>query len=239
MSTAQVHRDITKALTVFAHPERARVSRSFFKTGTGEYGEGDKFLGVSVPDTRRLVRTYRRLSLDEIESLLTSSWHEERLLGLLILVDQFKRATTEQEEKNIVDFYLAHTACVNNWDLVDTSAPAILGGWLLHRSREILTELAHSSVLWERRIAVVATLTFIREKSSEELFRLTKILINDTEDLIQKALGWMLREVGKKCGEEVLNEFLKEQKHRLPRTALRYAIERHSEEKRKSFLSKE
>jgi 3-methyladenine DNA glycosylase AlkD len=230
--------DIHAALRVRAKLERARVSQSFFKTGPGQYGEGDRFLGVSVPDTRDLIKPYADISLKTIDRLLHSVWHEERLLALLVLVHRFQRAKEEKVRKGIVEYYLSHTDRINNWDLVDTSAPHILGVWLLDHPKTVLTRLARSQSLWERRIAIVSTFTFIRTGKSEETFRIAEMLLADKQDLIHKAVGWMLREVGKCCGEEALDGFLEEYHDRLPRTTLRYAIERYAPDKKRRYLAK-
>lgn len=236
--TSPLLREVRASLKAASDPERARASLSFFKTKKGQYGAGDQFFGTSVPVIRRLAKRFRDLSFVEIDQLFASPWHEERLLVLIILVDRFRRAETPQKQKEVMDCYLSHLHRVNNWDLVDVSAPPLLGEWLLHRPKTLLTRLAHSSSLWERRIAMVSTLAFIRAGQSEEVFRLTKILLTDSHDLIHKAIGWMLREVGKCCGKGTLDTFLDLYASRLPRTALRYAIERHSPAERLAYLAK-
>lgn len=219
---------LKKHLRTLSTKERAQVNAWFFKTGKGQYGEGDKFIGVTVPDARSVAKAYKDIPLADIETLLSSKIHEERFVALEILVMQFEKAMKERdtkEQKKIVDFYLAHTDRVNNWDLVDTSASYILGTYLYDRDKKILMKLAKSTLLWERRIAVVATHYFIRQGHFDETLALALQLRTDEHELMHKAVGWMLREVGKK-DEKVLCNFLDEYAHTLPRTSLRYAIER-------------
>lgn len=216
-----------------AQPGRAESLAWFFKTGPGQYGEGDKFLGVRVPDIRAVAM------LDDGESdvslLLESPWHEERLLALLILVRRFERGDLSTK-KRVFDFYLSSTRWINNWDLVDVSAYKIVGAWLLDRPRPVLRRLARSGSLWERRIAIVSTHAFIRNGDLEETFELTKLLLRDPEDLMHKACGWMLREAGKR-DQPALEAFLQRHVRRMPRTMLRYAIEKFPEARRRCFLS--
>jgi 3-methyladenine DNA glycosylase AlkD len=226
--------DLRRELRALAHPERALGVARFFKTGKGEYGAGDKFLGINVPALRKIARKFRELPLADAESLLLSRWHEERLCALIILVAQFERGT-ETERQAIFNFYLAHTDRVNNWDLVDASAPYIVGGWLVGRTRDALDRLALSESMWERRIAMVATLWFIRRGELADTFRIAKTLLDDQEPLLHKAIGWMLREAGKKDEPELI-AFLREHYAELPRTTLRYAIERFPAERRKRML---
>jgi 3-methyladenine DNA glycosylase AlkD len=214
---------------------RAKALLRFFKTGPGQYGEGDKFLGLTVPQIRRLVGDYRGLSLPEIEKLLESSWHEARTLAVALLAARYPKASPA-EKTAIYRLYLERTDRVNNWDLVDISAPAVVGGHLLERSRAPLRRLARSNSVWERRIAMVATLAFIREGQFDDTLRLARMLSDDRHDLIHKATGWMLREVGKR-DERVLRRFLDVQGSRLPRTALRYSIERLSPTMRKRYMA--
>lgn len=221
-----------------ANPEKAKLLQGFFKTGPGDYGEGDQFLGLTVPLQRRIARRYVDLSLDDIDHLLGSPWHEVRLTALIILVEHARRAmktkNTEEQEK-ISTFYLAHTDRVNNWDLVDTSAPSIVGPLLRKTHNALLTRLARSPFLWDRRIAVLSTFALIRKNAPEETFRLAKLLLTDPEPLMHKAIGWMLREVGKASGEIVLRRFLDLHAPSMPRTMLRYAIEKLPETVRKSY----
>lgn len=223
-----------------ASPEREAVTRSFFKTGPGEYSEGDKFLGIRIPNLRALVKKSDDLSLSESLTLLRSEWHEERFMALLLMERRFERASNNDSKdavrEEIVTAYLANTRWVNNWDLVDASAPSILGEWLLTRERSALEKLVLSENLWERRIAIVSTLTLIRAGEFGETLRLTERLLGDREDLMHKACGWMLREVGKK-DREILILFLGKHARAIPRTMLRYAIERFPEGERRHWLA--
>jgi 3-methyladenine DNA glycosylase AlkD len=221
-------------LRALADAETAAGMRRFFKTGPGQYGEGDRFLGIKTGPLRRLAREFRALPLAEAKKLLCSADHEARMLALLILVGAFEKGD-EPSRKAIHDLYLASTARVNNWDLVDASAPALVGGYLVGRERGLLTRLAGSVSLWERRIAVVATHHFIRRGEFADTLRLAGVLLGDREDLIHKAVGWMLREVGKR-DQAVLEGFLVGHCRRMPRTMLRYAIERFPETKRRQYL---
>ena len=225
---------VRKALQALHDPARALGSARFFKTGKGQYGEGDRFLGVTVPAQRAVARAHRGLPLPEIEALLASAIHEERLTALVILVDAYTSGD-DTIKRACFDFYLRNLAWVNNWDLVDASAHLIVGDWLLTRDRRLLRELARSKVLWERRVAMIATLAFIRAGESEDAFAIATLLLGDTHDLMHKAVGWMLREVGKRAGEDTLRGFLKERAGEMPRTALRYAIERFSEAERQAW----
>ena len=211
-------------LRACASPADAVFLQGFFKTGAGQYGEGDEFIGVRVPAMRRVCREGSGASLATIRSLLRSRIHEERLLALLLLVQAFARADSSGR-RAIYELYLAHTRYVNNWDLVDLSAGPIVGGWLVDRSRAPLLQLARSHSLWERRIAIVATYHFIKRGEVEETFKVAGTLLRDTHDLIHKAVGWMLREAGKREGA-ALRGFLRERYRLIPRTMLRYAIER-------------
>lgn len=216
--------------------ERAACALRFFKTGPGEYGEGDQFLGLTVPQVRAMLPQTGALTEAEILQLLRSNWHEERLLALLILVRHFEMKKQDEAAcAQIVELYLANTAWINNWDLVDTSAPQILGVWLLTRDRAVLSKLATSKSLWEQRIAVLATLAFIRKNWFGDTLRLCEQLLTHEHDLMHKACGWMLREIGKR-DVEVLRLFLDEHLPRMPRTMLRYAIEKLSEAERRRYL---
>lgn len=221
-------------LKVLASPEVAAISAKFFKTGPGQYGAGDVFIGVRVPALRKLARDFRDLPLEEVEVLLHSPIHEERLLALLILVAVAAKAD-ERHKQTIFNFYLSNTRYINNWDLVDTSAPALVGAYLLDKSRNPLMKLAKSSNLWERRIAIIATQHFIRRGEFEDTLKISQILLSDTEDLIHKAAGWMLREVGKRH-EPTLTTFLEQHGTVMPRTMQRYAIERLSPKQRQEFM---
>ena len=232
MTTASPQQQLKK----LANPQKAIGVARFFKTGKGEYGEGDVFLGITVPQIRIIAKQCKDLSLKEIEKLLQSKIHEERLLALIILVNQFKKAD-EGNQKQIFDLYLSNTKYINNWDLVDCSAEYIVGGYLMNRSKNILKLLAQSNLLWERRIAIMATFHFIKQKQHEHTFTIAKILVKDEHDLIHKAVGWMLREVGKRISEAIEETFLQQHYQQMPRTMLRYAIERFDEKKRKKYLN--
>ena len=218
-----------------ANPQKVKILQKFFKTGNGQYGEGDIFIGLMVPESRKISKKYLNLTFKEISILLSSKIHEERLICLLILVDKFKKATQNEQEK-FFRFYIKHAKKVNNWDLVDLSAPNILGTYLLGTpNRQILYKLARSDNIWKKRISIIATLTFIRNAQFDDTLRLAEILIFDNNDLIHKAVGWMLREVGKR-DEILLEQFLEKYCKVMPRTTLRYAIEKFSKQKRKNFL---
>jgi 3-methyladenine DNA glycosylase AlkD len=228
-----------KEIRKYGDLERAKNLSRFFKTGKGEYGEGDKFLGLTVPTCRSLVQKLLDISDKDLEYILTSPYHEERLIALLILVKRFERSKDEKIKKNIFSYYLSHTKYINNWDLVDLSAPRIVGKYLVDKKdrEKILLKLAKSKLLWERRIAVLATSIFIYEKDPEITFKLVDLLMKDKEDLMHKACGWMLREIGKKCGEDVLKKYLKDRYMTMPRTMLRYSIEKFDERTRKLYLN--
>lgn len=211
---------LKRRLRMLANPERATHSLRFFKTAPGQYGHGDQFLGLTVPEMRRLVREFHELPLADADALLASPWHEERLVALLLLVEQYPRTPDA-----IYRLYLARTDRINNWDLVDASAASIVGANLAERSRKPLYRLAKSTSLWERRIAIVATLHFIRRNDFDDTLAIARMLLGDEHDLIHKACGWMLREAGKR-DERVLRAFLDEHAAAMPRTMLRYAIER-------------
>lgn len=226
-----------RALQSLAHPNRAKISQTFFKTGKGHYGEGDVFIGVTMPDIRRLVREFCDLSLASLDELVTSPIHEARMLGLLILVAQFQRTKDVAEKTRLYKKYLqcVKSQRVNNWDLVDATAAHIVGAFLFDRPRTLLETMARSSSLWERRVAIVATYYFIRRHESRTTIRLAKMLLRDEHDLIHKAVGWMLREVGKSCSVQALAGFLDQHARVMPRTMLRYAIERLPDGKRKRY----
>ena len=228
---------LQKDLRKLANPEKAKILSRFFKTGKGEYGEGDIFLGITVPEQRRIAIRFKTLDLSDIQKLLKSKVHEERLTALLILVEQYKKSD-EKKKKNIVNFYLQNTKNINNWDLVDLSAEKILGNYLLNKDTIIIYKLVKSDNIWERRIGVMATFQFIKNKNYNPTLRVVNLLIGDKRDLIQKACGWMLREIGKR-NQKVEEEFLKKYYKIMPRTMLRYAIEKFSEDKRKYYLKKQ
>ncbi len=229
----QLKRDIRK----LANPAKAKVLAGFFKTGPGQYGEGDIFLGITLPLQRQLVKQYwRDLTLADAESLLKSKLHEERLIALLILVKKFTTSEIFNQKSKIYKFYLSHTKYINNWDLVDLSAQNIVGEYLIDKNRSVLYKLAKSKNLWERRIAILATLTFIKNRDPKDSLAIAKILLSDRHDLIHKAVGWMLREIGKRCNEKTLTDFLDKNVLKMPRTTLRYAIERLPEKNRLHYL---
>jgi 3-methyladenine DNA glycosylase AlkD len=222
-------------LCSFASPQQAAILARFFKTGPGQYGEGDQFIGIKVPVTRKVAREFKNLPLAEVECLLHSKIHEERLLALVILVGQFEKGN-DATRNSICDFYLANTQHINNWDLVDLSAPQIVGGYLQNKSRKLLDRLAKSKSLWERRISILSTLWFIRDGDFADTIRIARLLLGDNEDLIHKAVGWMLREVGK-MDVVMLEGFLGKHFRVMPRTMLRYAIERFPEKKRSKYMN--
>ena len=228
--------DIRKRVRELGDPEDARFLQGYFKTGPGEYGEGDVFLGIRVPVIRKLVKEFKDVPLRAVASLLKSPAHEERLLALLILVRKYEKGT-EVDRKAVYDLYMGSTRYINNWDLVDLSAPNIVGAHLSNRSRKPLDRFAKSPLLWDRRIAILATFFFIREGEHEPTLRIAETLLKDPEDLIHKAVGWMLREVGKRdmAAEET---FLRQHYSTMPRTMLRYAIERFPEKKRQRYLNR-
>ena len=223
---------IQEDLRKMANPEKAKVLQRFFKTGKGEYGEGDVFLGVTVPQTREVAKKYKDVGLGEVKKLLDSRIHEERLAGLLILVEKYKK-----DRKRIYEFYLKNTKAINNWDLVDLTSHEIVGDYLLDKDRRILYKLARSKNLWERRIAIVATHRFIRNNMFDDTLRISEILLDDEHDLIQKAVGWMLREVGKR-DRKTEEKFLKTHYKKMPRTMLRYAIEKFDEKKKNFYMER-
>lgn len=234
IKSAATYARVIKELRAHSDEEKKTVLPRFFKTGKGEYGEGDKFLGVIVPNTRKVAKQYKDLPYNVIEMLLESEWHECRLCALLMLIEKYKK-----EPDEAVQFYLTHTEGINNWDLVDLSAPYILGNYLKDKAdRKVLYDLAGSSVMWERRIAVVSTLMLIRDGQFEDTLKLADSLIDSRHDLMQKSIGWMLREVGKR-DEERLVGFLEKHKHEMPRTMLRYAIEKFPEPKRREYMRTE
>lgn len=230
--------NIRKALRAEAIPENAPILQRFFKTGPGEYAEGDQFLGVRVPATRKLVPTTDRLDEEGLMELLHSCWHEERLLALLALVRRYHRST-ETERKRLWKLYLANTRWINNWDLVDSSAPGIPGRWVADHPRDlaVLRRLARSQDLWERRIAILATLETIRRKEYSATIELSEMLLHDQHDLIHKACGWMLREMGQR-EEPALVGFLSKHAKAMPRTMLRYALEKLPPSERRHWMTR-
>ncbi len=226
--------DIQKKLKKLGNEKHAAISRKFFKTGPGEYGEGDVFIGIRVPILRKLAKEHSDLTVAEIAILLRSRIHEERLLALLLLVGAFSKGD-EPVRKSIYEIYLKNTGFVNNWDLVDSSAEHIVGAYLMDKNKAVLHRLAASEDLWERRISIMSTFHFIKRHEFSETFKISKMLLFDRQDLIHKATGWMLREIGKRHlpTEET---FLKKHYKKMPRTMLRYAIEKFPEQKRQRYL---
>jgi len=231
-----IHEKIKTELMQLSDPSHAKKLQGFFKTGKGEYGEGDIFIGVRVPDQRRTAKKYWNIPLTDVLVLLKSGIHEHRLTALFILTQQFNKGD-EDLRQQIVDIYLSNTAYVNNWDLVDSSAHKILGAWLVDKDRDVLYGLAESESLWDRRISIISTFAFVNYGDMVDAVALAGLLVNDGHDLIHKASGWVLREVGKK-DQSLLEEFLLEHYETMPRTMLRYAIERLSEKRRKFYMNK-
>lgn len=223
-------------LLKIANPQKAQFLQGFFKTGKGDYAEGDKFLGITVPEQRKIAKKYLEMSLSEIQKLLKDNLHEVRLTALVILVTKFENSD-EKEKAKIYNFYLKNTNNINNWDLVDLSAPKIIGNYLLNKNRAILYKLTSSKSLWERRIAIVSCYTFIKNKDLVDILKISESLLDDKEDLIHKATGWMLREAGKQ-NKQLLKEFLERNIAKMPRTMLRYAIEKFSQDERRAWLAK-
>lgn len=227
-------KQLKQQLAAMADPEQAVQLQRYFKTGPGQYGEGDHFFGIRMPQLRRLARGYVDLNLSDLAVLLQTTVHEQRMTALLILTYQFPKAEPDQQ-KAIFNFYMANTAWINNWDLVDVTVTHIVGAFLLTRSRRPLFRLAQSDDIWERRIAIVATLAFIRIDQFEDTLHIADQLLADPHDLIHKAVGWMVREVGKR-DLAVMEAFLQSRYARMPRTMLRYAIEKLPEQRRQDYL---
>lgn len=232
-----VYQKIIRELKALKNPAKAKLLESFFKCGKGEYGEGDKFWGIMVPQQRKIVKKYfAAANLVDVKKLIETKVHEQRLVGLLMLVEKFVRADGK-EKKAIYTFYLKNARQVNNWDLVDLTAPKIVGGYLLNKDRKILYQLAKSKNLWERRIAILATAMFIYHNQFTDTLKIAERLLNDKNDLIHKAVGWMLREIGKR-DQAVEENFLRKYYKTMPRTMLRYAIEKFPKQKRRFYLKK-
>lgn len=228
--------EIQKELEAYIDLVKREYLPRFFKTGKGQYGEGDKFLGVVVPNTRIVAKRHKDEPFEVMAELLQSEWHECRLCALLMMVERFKKCD-ETGRRKIYQFYLLQTERINNWDLVDLSAPYIVGEYLKDKSRDDLYRLADSPLLWEQRIAVVATATLIRNNDFIDILRLSERLLNHEHDLMRKAIGWMLREMGKR-DKDLLLQFLDRFHKQMPRTMLRYAIEKMSEEERKHYMKR-
>ena len=247
-----ITKEVFKALSTFVNEEKRLLLPRFFKTGKGEYGEGDKFIGVVVPDIRTVVKRFADLSMADIDRLLAGEWHEMRTCALFILVMQAERCqktlarrqtppaekkAAEQEWGRLVDFYLAHSARINNWDLVDLSAPQVVGRYLIGRPRDVLYRLAESDLLWDNRIAIVSTYALIKVGELDDTYRLALQLLHHPHDLMHKAVGWMLREAGKRDRRR-LYDFVETHRSEMPRTMLRYAIEHFDKETRKHLMRK-
>lgn len=233
--TMQIIADLKR----FINPQKRDFLPYFFKTGKGEYGEGDRFLGVVVPDIRAVAKNYKTVSLSVIEELLASPWHECRFCALVLLIHQYQcKKNTTAQKKNLLHFYLAHTDRINNWDLVDISAPKVVGAFVTEfesSTMDVLQPLVESESLWEQRIAVLATFALIRQGRFEEILYFSELLLHHPHDLMHKAIGWMLREMGKR-EEALLITFLEKHAHEMPRTMLRYAIEKLTSEERTYFM---
>ncbi len=228
---------IENELRQLATDEKRIVLQRFFKTAPGQYGEGDRFLGVTVPLTRIVAKKHSAMPLNEIIELLQSEWHEVRLCALLMMCKRFKKGDSATR-KDIFNYYIENTERINNWDLVDLSAPTIVGGYLMDKPRDLLYRMTESELLWDNRIAIVATLTFIKHKDSDDTYRLALKMMNHKHDLMHKAIGWMLRESGKRDDDRRLFNFVDEYRKRMPRTMLRYAIEKFTDEERKYLMRK-
>ncbi|MDP3728373.1 MAG: DNA alkylation repair protein [bacterium] len=227
---------LEKDLLSLKNEEKAKIYADFFKTGKGQYGEGDIFLGITVPQQRIIAKKYLSLNFKDLEYFLKNPTHEYRFTSLVILTEQFKKAN-EKEKKKIFDFYIKQRKYINNWDLIDCTTPNIVGAYLFDKDKTILYKFAKSSSMWEHRIAILATLYFIKKNKFKETLEIAEILLNDKHDLIHKATGWMLRELGKK-DQIIEEEFLQKNYKIMPRTMLRYAIERFPEEKRSLYMQK-
>lgn len=233
-------KSLIKILSAEKNRDKSVILGRFFKTGPGQYGEGDFFLGINVPVTRKIAKDFVGLPLSEGGLLIDNKYHEVRLAGVLVLVANYQKAKDDKEREKIFKFYLKNAKKINNWDLVDLSASNIVGDFCVRYPENfiILKKLAVSKNLWERRISIIATFSFIKKGSFRETFELSEILLNDTQDLMHKAVGWMLREVGKRVSRKHLEDFLEKNIKMMPRTALRYAIEHFEEGKRKTYLKK-
>jgi len=228
--------NLDNAIKQKANPAKAKILQRFFKTGDGQYGAGDVFLGIVVPEQRNIAKQFADLDMSKIQKLLNSKIHEKRLIALFILIGQYKKANKIGKAK-IYRFYLKNSSRVNNWDLVDLSAPNIVGDYLLDKDRRMLYKLARSRSLWEKRIAIVATFKLIRENDFDDTLKISEMLLKDKHDLIHKAVGWMLREVGKR-NQKVLEEFLLKYHKEMPRTMLRYSLEKFDDKKKAFYMRK-
>jgi len=233
MIISQIKKDLAKLI----EKEKVKNLSSFFKTGKGDYGEGDIFLGITVPNQRKVAKKYLNIELKDISNLINSKYHEERLTAIIILVEKYKKSNIDKEKKEIIDFYLKNLKYINNWDLVDISCPTIVGDYFLEKDKNILYKLVKSKNLWEKRISIISTLGFIRKGKFEDTIKISEILVNDEHDLIHKAVGWMLREVGKR-NQKIEEDFLKKYYKIMPRTMLRYAIEKFDKQKKDFYMKK-
>lgn len=236
MAPTEQAKEIIQCLKSLADPIKANFLHGYFKTGKGEYGEGDKFLGVKVPEQRKIASQFwRDVTLDDLKELIQNPYHEVRLTAVFILVKKFQKSKSEEEKQAIVKFYTANKQFLNNWDLVDSSAHKILGPWLYNKDRILLYELAHSGQLWDQRIAVISTFYFIDNNNFLDSLKIAEILLQHPHDIIHKAVGWMIREIGKRDYHTAL-QFLRQHYKNMPRTMLRYAIEKFEPETRHGFL---
>lgn len=232
-------KELIKEIESKEDKNKKEIFQRFFKTGEGQYGEGDVFIGLSVPIQRNISKKYfDKISLKDLQELIENKIHEFRLISLMILIYKYEKEKDEKIKKEYVNFYLKNTKYINNWDLVDLSAYKILGDYLLNKDRKILYDLSKSKDLWERRISIISTFSFIKNKEHKDTLKISENLLDDKNDLIHKASGWMLREVGKRIGESEEEEFLIKHYKNMPRTMLRYAIERFSKEKKEFYMSK-
>ena len=227
--------NIALQLRKLSNPQKAKLLQRFFKTGPGQYAQGDKFLGIMVPQTRKIAKQFEGLELPDVVKLLHSKYHEERLAALFIMVSQFKKGDGKLKEK-IFKVYVSNTKCINNWDLIDLTAGHIVGTYLENKPKGLLYQFARSKDLWKKRISILSTFKYIYEGKPQETLKIAQILLNDEHDLIHKAVGWMLREVGKRCSQKTEEEFLQKRYKKMPRTMLRYAIERFPEKLRQKYL---
>ena len=230
MNTNTILNRLKKELSKLENKEKSEILSRFFKIGKGQYSEGDIFLGITVPQQRKIAKEYSNLTLEDLQELISSKIHEHRLVSLLILITKYKNS-----KKEIFDFYLKNTKNINNWDLVDLSAPNIVGNYLIQKDKSILYKLAKSNNLWEKRIAILSTFEFIKNNEFEDTLKISEILLSDKHDLIHKAVGWMLREIGKR-NQKIEEQFLKKHYKNMPRTMLRYAIEKFEKDKREQYL---
>ena len=232
----QITKTITSELQALSNAEKREIFPKFFKAGKGEYGEGDRFLGVTVPNIRAIAKLHKDISLDEIRDLMQSEWHEVRLCALLIMVEKSKKKD-EALRQQLFDLYLSQTERINNWDLVDLSCRFIIGEYLLDKSRDILYQLAQSPLLWDNRIAIVSTYAFIRKAQLEDTYALSDLMMHHPHDLMHKAIGWMLREAGKRDTNRLYN-YVMSHRADMPRTMLRYAIEKFSPAERSILMKR-